>query len=382
MRRAHPGWHCSRSDSPALDVGPGAGARRRQPRPSRPCRRSAPTATRRRPAACRGYFDNVAFKSQAIQLTIDKASRDRPLRSRRRSRWSTPATTRSPSTCARSRKGHEARIEFVEKDGQKRATEIRFKGPIKIAKEDSSTTTRSRRSSSTQGTGANFVLIDSRPLPRFQQGTIPRSINLPYPGLRQGRRPPARGQGRADRVLLPGRHLHDEPAVAAQGEALGYTNVKVYREGMPEWRRSDTSCAAEVPEGGVHRQGHSARARRRAFGRGRQGGPHQGRGAHAGRRGEGRGEGFPDPKLKAPIIVYDGTGGPERDRGAAIDREPARRTCRCITGGLRRVAGRRAIRSRPARRRHQGRLRAEAAARLDRRSPSSRSSRAARRPTC
>ena len=75
----------------------------------------------------------------------------------------------------------------------------------------------------------NYTLIDSRPLPRFQEGTIPTAINLPFIRLRQVRRPPAQGQDPVGGLLLPGRHLHDEPELAAQGRGAGLHQ----RQGLP-----------------------------------------------------------------------------------------------------------------------------------------------------
>ena len=77
------------------------------------------------------------------------------------------------------RKGHETRIAYVEKDGQKWATEVILKGPVKVAKEDLVNFEFIRKQ--VEKPDANVVLIDSRPLPRFQQGTIPGAINIPYP---------------------------------------------------------------------------------------------------------------------------------------------------------------------------------------------------------
>ena len=69
---------------------------------------------------------------------------------------------------------------FVEKDGVKTATLISFKQPIKIAPEklvDYAYVAKLVEQGPEKG---KYTLIDSRPLPRFQEGAIPTAINLPY----------------------------------------------------------------------------------------------------------------------------------------------------------------------------------------------------------
>ena len=83
----------------------------------------------------RGYFDNVAFKSTSIQLAIDDAKEI--VRFDPKTLKVTDADVQKPAEALReARKGHETRIAYVEKDGQKWATEVILKGPVKVAKED------------------------------------------------------------------------------------------------------------------------------------------------------------------------------------------------------------------------------------------------------
>ena len=78
-------------------------------------------------------------------------------------------------------KNREARIDLVDKDGAELATQISFKGPIRIAPEKLSNYAEVERLVAPGPDKGNYTLIDSRPLPRVQEGTIPTAINLPYP---------------------------------------------------------------------------------------------------------------------------------------------------------------------------------------------------------
>src|SRR5512143_187073 len=86
------------------------------------------------PNAVQGIFENVAFKSQAIQLKID--SHTEIVRFDPRTIKVVDGGVAKPAEALREiSPNREARIDYVDKDGTKVATQISFKGPIKIAPE-------------------------------------------------------------------------------------------------------------------------------------------------------------------------------------------------------------------------------------------------------
>jgi rhodanese-related sulfurtransferase len=266
------------------------------------------------PGTVAGYFENVAFKSQSIQIGID-AHKEIVRFDEKTLKVIEAGDAKKVEWLRDARKGHEVRVAYVERDGQKFATEIRFKGPVKVAKEDLVDYAFVRKLVE-QGTG-NFVLIDSRPLPRFQQGTIPGAINVPYPSWDKvvDRLP-------ADKNTLlvffcQGVTCQMSPLSQRKAIALGYKNTKVYHEGVPEWETRDylvtrpqfvkeayfdkdiPAVILDVRSPEEAASGHikgavnipAATVARQA-------------------------KGFPDPKLKAPIIVYDGRGGADAKAAA------------------------------------------------------------------
>ena len=81
-----------------------------------------------------------------------------------------------------------------------------------------------------------YFLFDSRPLPRFQEGFIPTAVNLPFPAFDK----------LADKLLpkdknaliifyCAGTTCNMSPGSADKAKKLGYTNIKVYKDGMPAW---------------------------------------------------------------------------------------------------------------------------------------------------
>jgi rhodanese-related sulfurtransferase len=284
------------------------------------------------PGVVSGYFENVAFKSQSIQLGID-AAKEIVRFDEKTLKVIDAGDAKKVEHLRDVRKGHEARIAFVERDGQKWATEIRFKGPVKVAKADLVDYAFVRKLVD-QGSG-NFMLIDSRPLPRFQQGTIPGAVNIPYPAWDKfvNRLP-------ADKNTLlvffcQGVTCQMSPLSQRKAIALGYTNTKVYHEGVPEWETKD--YLATTPEfvkaayldkdiPAVILDVRSAEEAAAGHIKGAVNIP-----ANAVRTQLKR---FPDPKLKAPIIVYDGRGGADAIAVARMLVKAGQSNVQVITGGL------------------------------------------------
>ena len=84
------------------------------------------------------------------------------------------------------------------------------------------------------------MLIDSRPLPRFQQGTIPGAINIPYPAWDKvaAKLLPA-DKSKQLVFFCQGVTCQMSPLSQRKAIGMGYKNTKVYHEGVPEWQTKD-----------------------------------------------------------------------------------------------------------------------------------------------
>jgi rhodanese-related sulfurtransferase len=305
---------------------PAPGARPTMPQVCTNCHKAAP-------GQVSGYFDNVAFKSQSIQLAIDKVSeivRFDP----KALKVVDAGDEKKVEHLREVKKGHEALIAFVEKDGQKWATEIRFKGPIKTAPEKLVNFDAVAKVVDAGGR-SNVVLIDSRPLPRFEQGTIPGAINLPYPAFDKlvDRLP----KEKATPIVFfcQGVTCMMSPQSLRKAEALGYTNVKVYREGIPEWQ---TKRAAVLPpkflkEAFIDKDIPHVLVDVRSPDDAKAGHIKDAVSMPAGAVKAAL-KSFPDPKLMAPIFVYDGKSGPDAQQAAQAIVASGQKNVLLLTGGL------------------------------------------------
>ncbi len=193
-----------------------------------------------------GAFESVAFKSQSIQLKIDAAT-DIVKFDPKAIQVVEAGDAKTPEALRDIRKGHEARIAYVEKDGVRTATKIWFKGPIKIAPEKLVHYEDIAALVAKGPEVGNYVLVDSRPLPRVQEGTIPTAINIPFTtkgfdALATEKLP----ADKAKRVIFfcQGITCMLSPNSMLRAEAMGYTNVRVYREGWPEWTQKSVGVLA------------------------------------------------------------------------------------------------------------------------------------------
>jgi rhodanese-related sulfurtransferase len=261
------------------------------------------------PGVIRGYMDSVAFKSQSIQIGLGTATEI--VRFDPKTLKVLDAGTPKPVDFLRDvKKGHEARLEIVEKDGVKTVSAIDFKGPIKIAQDKLIFYPEVERLVAMGPEKGGFTLIDSRPLPRFQEGTIPGSINLPYPAFDKFLDRLPKDKSKLLVFYCQGITCMMSPSSLRRAEAMGYTQVKVYREGWPEWTEKNVGVLApqflkeawldkDIPHVLIDARAPAEMAR----------GHIKGAVSLTPEQVKAALKGFPDKKLKAPFMVYDGGDG-------------------------------------------------------------------------
>jgi hypothetical protein len=130
-----------------------------------------------------GSFDSVAYKTRSIQIKIDDATEilrfDDKLKIE-----NVQAPADAPNEPLRAiQKGKEVRIEYTEKDGKRFATLVAAKPPIKVAPEKLIKTEAMERLVAQGPEKGGYLLVDARPQPRFQEGTIPTAVNIPFPAF-------------------------------------------------------------------------------------------------------------------------------------------------------------------------------------------------------
>lgn len=287
------------------------------------------------PGSIQGYLDSVSFKSSSIQLNLGAATEILRF---------DPATVKvvdagNPQKAdhlQKVRQGHETRIEFVEKDGAKTATLVSLKGPIKIAPEKLVSYADVEKLVAAGPGKASYVLIDSRPLPKFQEGTIPTAINLPYPSFDKFLDRLPADKSTPVVFFCQGVTCMMSPSSLRRAEAMGYTNAKVYREGWPEWTQKNYGAISPrfVKEAFIDKGVPHVLLDARAAGEAQRTGYIPGAVQLPADEVKARLGMFPDQELKATIMVYDAGNGADAVRAARTLVEQGYENVLVVTGGL------------------------------------------------
>jgi rhodanese-related sulfurtransferase len=261
-------------------------------------------------ANLRGFFENAAFKSGSIQLNLGTATEI--MRFDPKAIQVLDAGVSKPAEHLREvRKGREARVEYAVTDGVKSVTAISFKGPIKLAPEKLVSFARIDELVALGPEKGAYTLVDSRPPPLFMEATIPSAISLPFGAFDKNlaKLPPDKSNLLV--FFCQGVTCMLSPNSLSRAEAMGYTNVKVYREGWPEWtqKRHSVTSAAFVKQAYIDRDIPHILLDARAEGEARRTGFLPGAVEMPAARVKGALATFPEKKLRAPILVYDAGGG-------------------------------------------------------------------------
>ncbi|MBK5275307.1 MAG: sulfurtransferase [Desulfuromonadales bacterium] len=188
--------------------------------------------------AVRGYFDGVSFKVKTIQVKIDDATELITFDEDDIKVINGAGKTGDGEFLKDNliKRGHEIKVEYTEKNGVKTAVRLIEKPPVKVSEELMIKTADIEKLVAQGPEKRKYYLFDTRPLPRFQEGSIPTAVNLPYPAF-----------DKLAEMLLPkdksalvifycaGPTCSMSPGSAAKAQKMGYTNLKVYKDGMPGW---------------------------------------------------------------------------------------------------------------------------------------------------
>jgi rhodanese-related sulfurtransferase len=190
------------------------------------------------PNAVRGHFDIVTFKAKTIQVKIDDAVELFKFDEDEIKVVNGAGKTGDGEFLKDNlvKKGHEIKVEYVEKNGVKTAVRLIEKPPVKIPAEMLMSTADVEKLVALGPEKGKYFLFDSRPLPRFQDGYIPTAVNLPFPAFdKLAEKLLPKDKNALIIFYCAGTTCNMSPGSADKAKKLGYTNIKVYKDGMPAW---------------------------------------------------------------------------------------------------------------------------------------------------
>jgi len=257
-----------------------------------------------------GYFESAAFKSQAMQVDVGGAMPQILRFDPKALKVIDAGVAKTPDFLSEAKKRHEVQVTFVEKDGVKVASEIRFKGPVKIDPANLIDYAGVAKLVAEGPAKTTYTLIDSRPLVRFQEGAIPTAIHLPFIGFDKFVDRLPKDKSQLVVFYCGGITCTLSPNSLKKAKQLGYTNLRVYREGQPEWatRNYQVTTPEFVKVAYVDRDIPHVMVDARSAEDAASGHIKSAVSVPAGKE-KAILKSLPPANLKAPIIVYDGRGG-------------------------------------------------------------------------
>jgi rhodanese-related sulfurtransferase len=189
------------------------------------------------PDQLRGNFDNLALKNHSFQMKLDE--RTEVLRFDKATlKVVTPEPAADLEAALKGiARGHEVRVQFTERDGVKTATALFVKPPVKLEASETIGLEELQKLVALGPDKGRYFLFDSRPAPRFMEGAIPTAVNLPFPAFDKNVDKLPADKNALVIFYCSGKTCNMSPGSLAKAKKLGYTNVKVFVEGMPAWTK-------------------------------------------------------------------------------------------------------------------------------------------------
>jgi len=187
------------------------------------------------PGNLRGYLDDVAPKARLLHVKLDGDIQVLHYDSKALKVLADGKVDTTGTGLDALKRGQAVRVEYTEKQDVKTATLVSAKPPARLAAADLvSTEDLQRLVALSPGTGTPF-LFDARPPARFNEGSIPTAVNLPFTEFDQQADKLPADKGALVIFFCHGKTCNMSPCALAKTRSLGYTNVKVYQDGMPAW---------------------------------------------------------------------------------------------------------------------------------------------------
>lgn len=187
------------------------------------------------PGNLRGYLDDVLPRQGVLHVRLD-GDLQRLRYDGRTLKVLTDGKAGAPGTSLEALKwGQAVRVEYRERKGVKTATLVSAKPTSKLTAADLVSTEELQRLVALGPGEGRAFLFDARPPARFNEGTIPTAVNLPFTEFDEhvGRLPADKG---AQVIFFcHGRTCNMSACALAKARGLGYTHARIYLEGMPAW---------------------------------------------------------------------------------------------------------------------------------------------------
>ncbi|MGV1098483.1 rhodanese-like domain-containing protein [Thiovibrio sp. JS02] len=185
------------------------------------------------PGVMMGFLDNISLKSRMIQMDF-MSHKDTV-----KFTDSTKVRNVSSFEDIRNYRGKGFQINYLEENGERKATEIIRFDIMKAIGDDEKIAREEFKKLRAQ---PGVVVYDVRPPVPYQMAHVPGAQTLPAPAFEKfsSRLP----QEKNTPIILYGVGGCLSPTVAMKVKSLGYTDVKIYTGGYPDWAQGEYGSTA------------------------------------------------------------------------------------------------------------------------------------------
>jgi rhodanese-related sulfurtransferase len=282
-----------------------------------------------------GHFDSVSMSAQSLQIEIDGKNEVVRFDGKNLKLLNPPSDGNLDKQLHAIKKGHQIRADYAETAGVKFISLLSVKPPLKVSPEQLMKIDEMEKLVALGPEKGKYTLIDSRPLPKFQEGAIPSAINIPYPSLKKMTDKLPKDKQSQIVLYCAGVTCALSPNSAKELSAMGYTNIRIYHDGMPDWAKRNYTVLTpqSYKEAWVDKENPAILLDIRPVSEIAKGFI-KGAVALSPDKLDELLKAFPDKKLKAPIVVYDEAGG---DKAAEFARKLISKgynNTKLLTGGF------------------------------------------------
>jgi rhodanese-related sulfurtransferase len=181
------------------------------------------------PGVLMGTLDNISYKADTLQL--DLVSHKEIIRFDEKTKVKNVASLEELKTY----KNRAFTVNFVMKKGEKLATVITRFDVLKALKPEEKIDKAGLKKLMAEK--KNLVIVDARPVPRYEEGHIPGAIVMPAAAFDKlvDKLP----KDKTTPLVFYCVGGCSSPLSGVKAKSLGYTDVKVYVGGMPDWVKSE-----------------------------------------------------------------------------------------------------------------------------------------------
>ncbi len=185
-----------------------------------------------------GRIADVSIKAKVIQLNVNK---DVEL-----IHYDDSTVLKNAPTFKELPKQEAVKITYARKDGKNVALEVEVKKGIEVPAEKLASVEEVSKLVAEAPEKGKYILLDSRPANLFNEGHIPNAVSMPFSDFDKLAETLLKDKDLRQIYYCAGLSCVLSPLAAKKAEKQGFTNIKVFRAGLPAWQKAGFETVSNI----------------------------------------------------------------------------------------------------------------------------------------